>query len=308
LIEQQRDTKRYVQFHHFHQFPELTHAIFTRTGGGSQPPYGSLNVSYSSGDSIKTVLHNRLLVLRTLDLQHYPCATLWQVHGANVAILNPDTWDDWRADYPYRSFMLELPEYPQGIPLTWTTRPRCKADAILTQHPGVALALSFADCVPIMLYDHASKVIGLVHAGWRGTARGIALATIEAMQAQFGSNPRDIYAGIGPSIGPCCYEVSSTVQHLFLGREQFADMPTAERFCNLVRESAVFSVGTRLNAPHLDLWQTNRNQLLMTGLAPEHIELSAICTSCNTHLFFSHRGEHGKTGRFPAILALRDKE
>jgi copper oxidase (laccase) domain-containing protein len=128
------------------------------------------------------------------------------------------------------------------------------------------------------------------------------------MSEQFGSQPRDIYAAIGPSIGACCYEVSEEVQQLFQGRQQFHDMPTAEKYRNLVRESAVFirKQDSEQARPHLDLWETNRNQLLRAGLLLEHIELPGICTSCEKERFFSHRGEYGRTGRFPSILALRN--
>jgi len=306
LIEQQQGEVQYVQFAQYLQFPEIIHGIFTRLGGYSKTPYWGLNVSFSSGEDFENVIRNRLQVLQALHIQDYPCATLWLIHGADVATLGTDQWDDWRFDWPnwpHRSYFVDSQE------LIWTVRPRRKADAIITQQRGVGLALSSADCVPVMYYYPVQEVIGMAHAGWRGTARGIAAATIEAMSEQFGSQPRDIYAGIGPSIGPCCYEVSEEVQQLFYGQQQFSELPTAEKYRNLVRESAVFirkqrSEQTRL---YLDLWETNRNQLLMAGLLPEHIELPGICTSCEKERFFSHRGDFGKTGRFPSILALRNK-
>ncbi len=303
MIEQQQGEVQYVQFVQYLQFPEIIHGSFTRLGGYSKTPYWGLNVSFSSGDDFENVIRNRLQALQVLHIENYPCATLWLIHGAEVATLNGDEWDDWRFDWPHRSYFVDSQE------LIWTVKPRRRADAIITRQRGVALALSSADCVPVMYYDPVQKIIGMAHAGWRGTARGIAAATVEAMSEQFGSQPRDIYAGIGPSIGPCCYEVSEEVQHLFYGQQQFLELPTAEKYRNLVRESAVFNVGTRLIAsetrPHLDLWETNCNQLLMAGLLPEHIELPGICTSCEKERFFSHRGDFGKTGRFPSILALR---
>jgi len=304
VIEQWQGEVCYLQFRHYLQFPEITHGIFTRLGGYSQTPYWGLNASFSSGDSFENVIRNRLLALQTLHLQTYPCATLWQVHGADVATLGTDTWDDWRSDWPHRSYYVEQQE------LVWTAKPRRKADALITQRPGVALALSFADCVPLLFYDPVQGVAGIAHAGWRGTARGVAAATVEAMREQFDCQPHNIYAGIGPAIGPCCYEVSERVEDLFYGRQEFSEMFIQEKHRNLVRESAVFSVkqGRDQSGPYslyLNLWETNRNQLLMVGLSTEHIELAGICTSCNTDRFFSHRGEQGKTGRFPAILALR---
>ncbi len=304
MIEQQHGNTRYMQFNHFLQFPDLIHACFTRLGGYSKTPYQGLNVSYSNGDDFDNVIRNRLLVLKTLQIQTYPCATVWMVHGAKVATLGVETWDDWRTDWPdwpHRSYHIDQHE------LIWTTKPRRKADALITKHCGVALAMSSADCVPLMFYDPVEGVVGLAHAGWRGTARGIAAITIDAMGEQFGSSPNNIRAGIGPSIGSCCYEVSEVVRCYFMGQQEFDSDPIHARYRKLIRESAIFTMKRRQgrDSLHLDLWETNRNQLLMAGLLPEHIEASEICTSCKKEHFFSHRGELGKAGRFPSILALR---
>ena len=308
MIEQQRGTVRYLQFSQLQPFSEITHGIFTRCGGYSVGPYKGLNVSSGVGDDPESAIRNRLLVLETLGLQNRLCATLWQVHGADVALLDPDneTWDDWRTDWPYRSYSVD------GRELLWTFKARRKADAILTRQRGIPLVLSFADCVPIVLYDPVQHVIGIAHGGWRGTARGVALAAIETMSSRFASQPGDIRACLAPSIGPCCYEVSENVRALFRGQEAFPTMPTDERWSGAISESAVFSTKQRTDRPaptlHLDLWETNRNQLLMAGLWPEHIEQPDLCTSCRTDLFFSHRAEQGKTGRFPVVVALKNAE
>lgn len=304
LIEQEQGGARYVQFAHFRQFPELVHASFTRHGGYSTSPHSGLNVSVTNDDSFENVLRNRLQALHSLGIETYPCATAWMVHSADVLALDGADWDDWRADWPYRSYMVD------GYELTWTTRPRRKADAVITKLRGVALAMSSADCAPLMFYDPVQSVIAIAHAGWRGTARGIGAKTVDAMREQFGSQPEHIFVGLGPSIGVCCYEVSQEVQSLFLGKQQFDSMPTGERYRNLVRESAVFTVMDveDHSSLRLNLWETNRNQLLLAGLLPEHIELSGICTSCQKDHFYSYRAEHAKTGRFPSILALRRED
>ncbi len=254
LIEQQQGEVRYMQFSHYLQFPEITHGSFTRLGGYSKTPYWGLNVSYSIGDDFENVLRNRLRALQALHIETYPCATLWLIHGAEVATLSTDAWDDWGTDWAHRSYQVDRHE------LIWTTKPRRKADAIITRQRGVAL----------------------------------------------GSQPRNIYACLGPSIGSCCYEVTEEVQRLFLGKKEFDTLPTDVKYRNLVRESAVFVVRhlPDHNSLRLDLWETNRNQLLMAGVLREHIELPGVCTSCEKTRFFSHRGEHGKAGRFPSILAL----
>jgi hypothetical protein len=301
LIEQQQGRVQYVQFGQFLQFPELTHGIFTRLGGYSEDPYWGLNVSFTTGDDIENVKRNRLLALSALQLNEYPCATLWLVHGAEVAVVDEKPWE-WRFDQPFLTLAEE-----QKV-LLRTAHPRWKVDAFITQRRNISLAISSADCVPVMLYDPVQHALGLAHAGWRGTARGIVFATVDAMCEQFGSQPADIYAGIGPSIGPCCYEVSEEVQGLLLGKIEFDIQPTAERYRNRVRESTVFKVRqhTHPNSLRLDLWETNRNQLLMAGLLPERIELPGICTSCEKHRFYSHRAEYGLAGRFPSIFALRE--
>lgn len=300
MIEQERGGTRYVQFALFQQFPELVHGSFTRHGGYSVSPHRGMNVSVSNDDSFENVLRNRLQALESLGIDRYPCATAWMIHSADVAMLDGDDWDDWKDDWPYRSYMIDERE------LIWTTRPRRKADAIITQRRGVALAMSSADCAPLLFYDPIQSVIALTHAGWRGTARGIGAATVNAMCEQFGCQPQHIYAGVGPTIGACCYEVTEEVRLLFQGEKQFETLPTQEGYRNLIRDSAVFRIVELADRSlRLDLWETNRNQLLLAGLLPEHIEVSGICTSCQQEHFYSYRAEHGKTGRFPSILALR---
>ncbi len=296
-----------MQFSQYNRFPELIHGIFTRQGGYSQAPYTGLNVSLSSGnEKYEDALRNRFLALNCLDIVDYPCATMWMIHSANVLTLEGDDWPDWRSDWPHRSYTLDGPEYPTNTTVQWTFKARNKADALITRKRGVALAFSTADCVPLLFYDPVQEAIGIAHAGWRGTARGIAAITVAAMCEQFGSRPSDIYAGVGPSIGSCCYEVSTDVQELFLGRRAFEEMPTDERYRELISESASFETVQlpEKESLRLNLWETNRRQLLFAGLLPDQIELSDICTSCARELFFSHRGEKGLAGRFPTILAL----
>jgi YfiH family protein len=317
VIEQQGGDVRYLQFSLFRQFPALIHGIFTRLGGYSEAPYHSLNVSFKS-DNPDHVLRNRLLALKTLGIQHYPCATVWQIHSIDVTTLGPEPWEDWLPDWPYRTYHVKQ----DGMSLQWTGKPRRKADAIITRQCGVTLALSFADCVPILFYDPARSVIGIAHAGWRGTARGMMLAMVDVLRKQFGCRLEDLYVGIAPSIGPCCYEVTEHVQQIFQGQAGIhIHVPQAgpiaatdsiewvpPQYKEMVRESAVFSLKSLPDREslRLDLWRTNHHQLLMAGLRPEHIESSEICTSCHTDLFFSHRAEHGQTGRFPVLLALKD--
>ncbi len=297
LIERQHKDVRYLQFEQYQRFPQLIHGVFTREGGLSKGPFASLNAAYTQGDEIEAVIQNRQKALRALGVYGLPSISLWQVHGAEVHSV--DTSGEWRMDWS------ELSAYEQRF-IPPIVR---KGDGMITQEQSLVLALAFADCVPITFYDPERQVIGMAHGGWRGTARGIVMATVESMQERFGSQPHDIMAGIGPAIRACCYEVSQQLQEIFLGRQEFESEPTRAEYRGRVRESACFSTirvadGESLR---LDLQETNRNQLLMAGLVPEHIEVMPICTSCHTEWFFSHRKEQGRTGRFMVIMALDTK-
>lgn len=308
MIEQQFGAVCYMQFEQYQPFPKLVHGIFTREGGYSQAPYHSLNVSLSSGkERFENAVRNRLLVLQSLDIADYPCATMWMIHSGRVLTLDGEAWPDWSEAWPDRTYDLEALGYSQGTMLQWTFKPRTQGDALITRKRGVALTMSTADCVPLLFFDPVTEAIGVAHAGWRGTARGIAAATVAALAEQFGSRPADIHVGIGPSIGPCCYEVSTEVQHLFLGRQTFSELPTEEHLRDLIAESVVFETVQlpEKESLRLDLWATNRKQLVLAGLSPDHIEMPNVCTSCTKERFFSHRADQGQTGRFPAILALR---
>ncbi len=164
-----------------------------------------------------------------------------------------------------------------------------KADIILTNNPQVTLFMRFADCTPILLYDPVKEVVGMVHSGWLGTVRGAAGAAVQAMQQRYASKPADILAAIGPSIGPDHYEVGEDV--ISQVKETFgADA-----------RSLLEEHGESL---HFNLWEAN--QILLEGAGVNQIETAGICTACHPDDWFSHRGEKGKTGRFGALIALKN--
>ena len=143
--------------------------------------------------------------------------------------------------------------------------------------------LFYADCVPVLLADPETGVIGLAHAGWRGTAAQIAKKTVAAMQDAFHVNPQNLLAAIGPSIGGCCYEVDDVVRNEMPGYEScFMDKCDGKYW--------------------LDLWQVNRQQLMETGVKPSRISVAGICTNHNPELFCSYRYENGRTGRMGVCL------
>jgi YfiH family protein len=163
-----------------------------------------------------------------------------------------------------------------------------KADAIITDRPGVTLMMRFADCVPIMIYDPQHRAAGVAHAGWLGTVHGMAAELVRSMEREFGSRPEKLLAGIGPSIGPDHYPVGDDV---------------IEQFEQAQGDAAHKHLHSINGATHLDLWTANKAQLLSEGV--NSIEVSEICTACNLQDWYSHRGENGVTGRFGAHLAIR---
>ena len=164
-----------------------------------------------------------------------------------------------------------------------------KADAILTDRPEVTLFMRFGDCVPILLHDPVKRVVGLAHAGWLGTVNGIVRETIQAMRTTYGSKPADLLAVIGPSIAAHHYEVGPEVVEK--AEQSFGS--SAEEFLERDGDETKF-----------DLWRANQFQLENQGV--NQIEIAGICTACHLEDWFSHRGEKGKTGRFGALIALKE--
>jgi polyphenol oxidase len=229
---------------------DFAHGFTTRDGGGSPAPWGSLNLGEAVGDEPERVAENWRRLAAASGLAF---ARVRQVHGARV--LDAD-----RA----------------GAPIA-------EADAVTSAAPGVAACVSVADCVPILLADPESGRVAAVHAGWRGTIARIAAAAVERLAAH-GATPRRLLAAIGPSIGPCCYEVSPEL---------------AARFRAELGEDTVRPGRT----PHLDLQRANAAILRAAGVSPECVEALGHCTSCEVELFFSHRRDAGRTGRHAAFIA-----
>jgi YfiH family protein len=162
---------------------------------------------------------------------------------------------------------------------------------MITNTSGVALLSLVADCAAISFFDPRRKGIGLGHGGWRGTVGGIARKVVQKMNETFDCNPADILVGISPSIGPCCYEVREDVVQAF--QQAFPE------------QAHTFFVHLPDGSIHLDVWTALKWQLLASGIQPDHMEFADICTACHTDVFYSHRAEKGKTGRFGGLIVLR---
>jgi polyphenol oxidase len=242
----------------------LTHGIFSRQGGVSPQPWASLNLGGTVGDERVHVVENRRRIFDFVGRPVESIYDVWQVHGTHII--------SSRSPRP-----LEAPHE--------------QADAILTDHPGVTLFMRFADCVPILVHDPVHRIVGIIHAGWKGTLARISGLAIQRMKDVYGSNPADILAGIGPSICRDEYEVG--IEVVKKTREEFPDSTGLI----LVEHDQRF---------FLDLWNANRLILEENGLLSEHIQVSGLCTARNLKDWYSHRAEKGKTGRFGALIALRE--
>ncbi len=246
--------------------PRLRHAVFTRLGGLSPRPLASLNLSVSVPDQKARVYANRRRAYGILGRDTDTVAHAHLVHGRDVARVTS-------ADHG-----------------TWAS----KADGLITNEPGCALTMNYADCTPIFVYDPVQHAMGLGHAGWQGAVVDLPGALVAAMQEAFGSRPSDLIAAIGPTIGPCCYEVDEPL----IGRVRAA-FEDPESLFHDAPNGTPFAEGGR---PYFDLPEANRRNLARAGVA--QIELSGFCTACRTDLFFSHRAEKGKTGRFGVMMVL----
>lgn len=256
-----------IWFGYFDRFEQagFTTACSCRLHGESDIVPGTLNLALHVRDNPQKVLRNRQKFAAAIDVKPERFTTCAQVHGSNVQVITED-----RIGSGALSFADTVPE----------------TDALITNLPDVPLLLFYADCVPVLLADPKTGVIGLAHAGWRGTAAQIAKKTVAAMQETFGVQPEDLLAAIGPSIGDCCYEVDDVVRSQM---EEYANCFTEK--CN--------------GKYWLDLWQVNRQQLMEAGVALSNISTAGICTNHNPELFCSYRYENGKTGRMGVCLCRK---
>lgn len=257
------DGVRVLHLPFLERFPGIR-AYFTGREGGVSPAYpGGLNWSLSVGDSPQHVQENRARSLAVAGLRPEQMAMAGLVHGTDVAVVTgpaPVVED---------------------------------VDALVTDKQGVALVVTAADCVPVFLVDPERKAIGLVHAGWKGTVAGAGVAALRRMAEAFGTRPETVWSVIGPSIGPCCYEVDAVVTKPLHARFAADAEP-------LLRE------GVRPGRWMLDLWAANRLDLASAGVPGQQIQVSGTCTSCQVKALFSHRAEKGTAGRGAAVLAMKE--
>lgn len=248
---------------------EIGSFVSTRKGGISHAPYHFLNLGLHVGDKESGVLENRRMLSEEVGIDQDNFVYLNQVQGNKVLVAK----NEHRGAGSY--------DYEDCVKQT---------DAAITTMPGICLVTLVADCVNILLFDPKKKMIGVIHAGWQGTLNRVVQTTIEKAREEFDCNPKDIIASLGPSIDPCCYEIGSEVEGEFQKK---------------LPKDAAHAIKRRNGKKYLDNKLANVRQLLAAGLDAGNIEVSKICTGCDTGRFYSYRAEK-ITGRFGAGIFLKE--
>ena len=267
----------------------LVHGFSARQGGITTAYGGrTLNVGFTKEDKRENVEKNRSKLLLSIGAadrhKPWPLVSLRQIH----------------------SDLIHVVRSVEPCLLT--------GDGLVTNVPGVALAIMTADCLPVLLVDRKNKAVGAFHAGWRGTAKRIAEKGLGIMRHEFGTRPQDVLAVIGPGIQACCYEVGEELREQFQSQFAYADELFHEvKHSDIVREKYPL-LFMNMRAPghgdqciklHLDLREANRRQLIEAGVPKKQITALENCTACDTAHFFSHRAEKGRTGRMMAVIGIK---
>ena len=271
------------------RLPWLVHAFSTRLGGVSRAyGGGALNLGFTAHDSRTAVERNRALLLKKLGVanrgKNWPLITLRQIHSDLIH----------RVD--------QMPEHPLA------------GDGLITDAPGLLVAVQAADCLPVIVVDGKRRAVGVFHAGWRGTVKRIVEKGVGEMRKHFGSDPRNLVAAIGPGVRTCCYDVGEEVRARFeaqfaygasLFREVKESDPVREKYPLLFLTARAPGHSELPVTLFLDLVEANRRQLLDAGVPAKNIDASAPCTACHPELLFSFRGEKGVTGRLMGVAGMR---
>lgn len=263
FCHQQQGQLEYLTIPSFTQ-AGFRHAFSTRHGGVSQDGLASLNLGFSRGDARENVLENYRRLTQAIGVSMDSLVLAAQTHTDHIRKVT-------RADGG------------EGI----IKKTFADIDGLMTDEAGVTLVTFHADCTPVFLADPVRRAIALVHAGWRGTVQNIAGKAVAAMVKEYGCRPQDILAAIGPSAGPCCYEVSTDVGQAI----------------NEAAEGGALVYHGDNPKPFADLWTANRKMLLRAGILEEHITVAGECT-CHDERYFSHRRQGAARGSLAAFLSI----
>lgn len=258
----------YVQFASFKKHESaIKHCFTSRKGGVSSGECNSLNLGFNRNDTIQNILENYKRISASLGIDYKNMVFSNQVHDNKIRLVDES---DRGKGIIRQSDIIGF-------------------DGLITDKKDVALVTFYADCVPVFFFDPVKKVIGIAHSGWRGTVKEIAGAMVRKFNDIYRCNIEDIETAIGPSIGSCCFEVGDEVYTEFVDK-----LGWSNEFCSKMDN----------NRWHISLQSVIRKTLLDSGIHGNKICVSEICTKCNKNLFFSHRGDNGKTGSLAAIMQL----
>ena len=270
IFDEMEGAVPYLSFPMFRDTGLVTDGFSTRLGGVSEGCFSSLNLSFDRGDDRAAVAENFRRMGEALGVRCEDMVLSQQTHTTNIRIVTDE-------------------DRGKGI-----TRERdyTDIDGLITNVPGICLVTTYADCVPLYFLDPVKKVIALSHSGWRGTVGKIGKKTVELMHDNFGSDPADILAAVGPSVCQDCYEVSADVTDRF--KEVFDRSAWDELFYE--KPDGKYQ---------LDLWKANEKIFLEAGIRKDHIAVTNVCTHCNSGILYSHRAMGDKRGNLCAFLALK---
>ena len=248
----------------------VNHGFSTRLGGVSKGVCSTMNLSFARGDREEAVQENFRRMAAALGVRMQDMVFSKQTHTTNVRVVTEE-------------------DRGKGIvkPLDYED-----VDGLVTNVPGLCLTTFYADCVPLFFVDPVHKAVGLSHSGWRGTVGRIGEETVKTMTREYGTNPGDVIAAVGPSICQDCYEVSEDVIDQF--RANFEKQYWENLFYK--KENGKFQ---------LNLWKANEIIFQEAGIKKENMAITNVCTCCNPEVFFSHRASKGKRGNLAAFLAIR---
>lgn len=270
IFDEMEGAVPYLSFPVFRDTGLVTDGFSTRLGGVSEGCFSSLNLSFDRGDDRAAVEENFRRMGEALGVRCEDMVLSQQTHTTNIRIVTDE-------------------DRGKGI-----TRERdyTDIDGLITNVPGICLVTTYADCVPLYFLDPVKKVIALSHSGWRGTVGKIGKKMVELMHDNFGSDPADILAAVGPSVCQDCYEVSADVTDRF--KEVFDRSAWDELFYE--KPDGKYQ---------LDLWKANEKIFLEAGIREDHITVTNVCTHCNSGILYSHRAMGDKRGNLCAFLALK---
>ncbi|WP_034861396.1 peptidoglycan editing factor PgeF [Ruminiclostridium cellobioparum] len=269
IIVQKKSDLKFLEFRNLKTYQDiLAHCFTTRLGGVSSGECTSLNLSFNRNDSRENVLANYRIIAGAMGVDFDRMVLSHQVHGNKIRYVGPE---DAGKGLARESDIIGC-------------------DGLTTDVPGIPLVTFYADCVPVLMLDPVKKAITAVHSGWKGTLANISLEALRLMEERYKSNIEDLQVAVGPSICKNCFEVGAEVYELFINKYPWCDIYIDR--CN--------------EKYHMDLQQIIKRVLTDYGVQEKNILLSNTCTKCNSDVFFSYRGDLGKTGSLAAIMMLRE--